>query len=561
MEEIKRQVTRAQWRLNFQQILAWLPWTLFVSLFVAAIGVAIPKIWVVNADPNVWFYSWLAGSVAAGLFAGLIFAYVHRRGALEAAIELDRRFGLKERVSTTFALSPAERESEIGQALVKDAIRRVERVEVAEQFPVQLRRPALLPAVPILIIIGLFFLQNSQPTVATATNATNAAQVKKSIERLAEKLKATANKTQSKEKDDEALKDAKELQQVSKKLEDLLKKPPTDQKDALIKLNDLAKSIEEQKKNLPNKEDLKQQFNKMQEMNKGPADKLAEALKDGDLSKAQKELENLKEQLSKGEMSAQDKEKLGNQLEKMKEKIQEAKQAREQAKEDLKKQIEQKKAEGNQAEAGELQQKLEEMEAQDKQVQEKMDKMAEKFGDVAKALQDPNADPKDAAAKMEELAGDLQELQEQLQEAEQLDEMMESLADAKNSMKCDKCQGSGCEECNGEGDQQGKDGKGKGKGNKPGNGMGEGQGFGNRPEEENDYNTYESRVRADAKKGESVRIGDAGGPNVAGRTREEVKAEIRATQSADPDALEDGALSREQKEHAKQYFQQLRDGK
>jgi len=68
-------------------------------------------------------------------------------------------------------------------------------------------------------------------------------------------------------------------------------------------------------------------------------------------------------------------------------------------------------------------------------------------------------------------------------------------------------------------------------------------------------------VKGNVQKGQSVRIGDAGGPNIPGRSREDVKAEIMGSISREPDALEDGALSREQKEHAKQYFQQLRDGR
>ena len=50
------------------------------------------------------------------------------------------RFGLKERVSSTLALSPEERESAAGQALVADAVRRVEQIEVSERFGVTFSR-------------------------------------------------------------------------------------------------------------------------------------------------------------------------------------------------------------------------------------------------------------------------------------------------------------------------------------------------------------------------------------------------------------------------------------
>jgi hypothetical protein len=125
-------------------------------------------------------------------------------------------------------------------------------------------------------------------------------------------------------------------------------------------------------------------------------------------------------------------------------------------------------------------------------------------------------------------------------------------------MNCAACQGAGCAECNGQGQ-----GQGRGQGNQGdgrGDGLGEGQGFGERPEEATDKGFYSTRVAADPKAGESVRIGDAGGPNKAGKTTESVKQEIRAALAKDPDALEDVTLPRDQREHARQYFERFREG-
>lgn len=558
MDEIQRQVAKARRRLNAQQLLAVLPWTLFAGLLLAAVGVAIPKIWFVQADPTVWFWSWTGGAIAFALIAAGVLAAVYRRGVLEAAIELDRRFGLKERVSTTLALTADERQSEIGQALVADAVRRVERVAVAEQFPLQMKRPALLPLIPALAVVGLLLVDNAQPANAKPTAGANAAEKEKVKVITAAKKLQDKLKEKEKKREEEGLKDADvALKELQKKLNDMTDKMP-DKKEALVKLNDLAKDLADKKSKLPSSAEMKKQLEKLTDLEKGPADKVADAMKEGDLGKAKEELNKLKDQLAKGELGKEDKEKLAEQLEKMKEKIEEKQRERQQAKEDLKKEIEKKKNEGDAAEAGKLQQKLDEMEAKDKAMEEQIREMAEKFGDCAECMKKGGAEgEKQAAAKMGEIAEEMEKLEKQIAEAQELEELEGDLAEAKEAMKGAGKDGEEASDEFGDGDQEGQ-GKGKGKGDKPGNGMGEGNGKGRRPESETDKKFYDARVRNKMKAGEAKRIGDAGGPNIAGKSKAEIQAEVAAGESREAEAIDDQPLSREQKEHAKQYFQRLR---
>jgi hypothetical protein len=123
-------------------------------------------------------------------------------------------------------------------------------------------------------------------------------------------------------------------------------------------------------------------------------------------------------------------------------------------------------------------------------------------------------------------------------------------------MKCANCQGEGCAQCQ-------TSGKGDGKSDKSGqnqNARNRGRGSGQREESETDKGFYDTRVAAEAKKGQSVRIGDASGPNKAGKSQEAIKEEIRASLAKEPDALEDVTLPRDQRENAKQYFERLRKG-
>jgi hypothetical protein len=225
------------------------------------------------------------------------------------------------------------------------------------------------------------------------------------------------------------------------------------------------------------------------------------------------------------------------------------------ARERLQQQIEQKLAEGNVGEAAKLQQQLDQMNQNAKEAQQMMQQLADKFGEAAKALKE-GGDPKQAAEQLDKLASEMQKAQEQLDQMANLDEVLDQLADAKDAMKCDNCQGEGCAQCQGDsqGDKIAKQNKGNGKGRN--NGRGEGL----RDEEETDKSFYDTRVAADAKKGQSVRIGDAAGPNKAGKSQESIKEEIRASLAKEPEALEDVTLPRDQRENAKQYFERLRKG-
>jgi hypothetical protein len=551
MEEIKRQVGRAQRRLVLQQFWRVIGWSLFATLLLATIGLAIPRLWVLSVDQQIWDWSWIGGGVVAGLLTAAIWTYVIRRTRLDAAIEIDRRFGLKERVSSTLALSNDELSSDVGQALVTDAIRRVERIDVREQFRVSPTWRLVLPLAPAIAIAALMMLPNAAMKQAQAS-AESTPEIKKQIKTATQKLQERLRETQKKA-EEQGLQDSDVLKEINKELDKLVSKESADRKDALIKINDLAKEIEKRKQELGGADKMRKDLDKLKDIAKGPADKVTDALKDGDFGKAQEEMKKLNEELKTGKLSKEDQEKLAKQLEEMRDKLQQAKEDQKQARERLQQQIEQKLAEGNVGEAAKMQQQLDQMNQNAKEQQQMLQQLADKFGEAAKALKE-GGDPKEAAEQLDKLAGDLDKMQQQLDEIENLQDVLDQLADAKDAMKCANCQGEGCAQCQGtgEGDKLGK--------NKSGRGKGKGQGEGLRDEQETDKSFYDTRVAADPKKGQSVRIGDASGPNKAGKSQEQIKEEVRASLAKEPDALEDVTLPRDQRENAKQYFERLRKG-
>lgn len=561
MEEIKRQVSRARRRLITEQFLGVATWSLFAALLVSAIAIAIPKIWVVSFAGDTWTWSWLGGGLGAGLLLACLWTYWIRRSAMEAALEIDRRFGLKERVSSTLSLEPGDLETEVGQALVSDAERRVARVNVREQFGVKMNWRALLPLAPALAAGLLLLAPNAEKPAEASHSATTSLAGKKQVVAALDAAKKQLQEKKKKmaESGLASLKDA--MTELERVYDDLAKKDGVDRKEAMMKLNDLAKTLEKRRGDLGDKEALKDQLSKLKDLVPGPADKMAEALKEGNFQKAVKEAQELKNKLEKGELSEADQKKLAEQLKQVQEKLQQLGQAHEQAKQDLQKQIQEAKQQGDLAKAGKLQQKLDKLNAQNDQV-EKMQQMAQQLAKAQQKLQ--QGDQKAAAQELQQMAEQMQEMQEQLQEMEGLDEMMKQLADAKNSMNCKNCGGKGCEKCQGE-EGSGQDGmqmsmQGMGPMGE-GDGMGEGQGRGRRDKEETATNTIDSRVGADPKKGgETVITGDAEGRNKSGLSQADAREAVEASLRESQDPLVTTKLPRQERDHTKQYFEKIRKG-
>jgi hypothetical protein len=67
-------------------------------------------------------------------------------------------------------------------------------------------------------------------------------------------------------------------------------------------------------------------------------------------------------------------------------------------------------------------------------------------------------------------------------------------------------------------------------------------------------------VRAKPKGGESVRSGDASGPNRAGLSQQQVQQEITGALRGDADPVSEQRLPRAQQDHVRQYFELRRKG-
>ena len=365
MEELRTQVGRARRRLALHQFLAAAVWWVFGCLFIALLGVGASKIWVMSIDKTIWLWSWFGGAALAGLFGAAIWTFVVRRSHLDAAIEIDRRFGFKERVSSTLSLAPQERDSEVGQALVQDAMRRVSRVDISERFPVQTSWKMLLPFIPAAAVFALALMVPDaiqKKANAAASTKTEIETAKERQANLRERLKK-----QRKQMEQKGLKDADSIfKQIEESLGDVdLEKDGVSKKKALIELKDLAKKLSDRRDQANGVKELKNQLKKLANSTTGPADELAKAMQQGDFNAAKKALQDLAKKISDGKLTKEQKQKLTKQMQQIKKNLQQLSQKQEDAKKQLEKKIEQMKQAGDQNAVEQLQQQLDKLAQQD----------------------------------------------------------------------------------------------------------------------------------------------------------------------------------------------------
>src|SRR5688572_14377258 len=110
MDQLREQVARARRRLVLEQFLGRLVTCLFAVLVVAAVAIGVPRGVTIENLPPDWDTIWFVGALGAGFLAAAVWTLISNRSPLEAAVEIDHRFELRERVASSLSLSPDEHE-------------------------------------------------------------------------------------------------------------------------------------------------------------------------------------------------------------------------------------------------------------------------------------------------------------------------------------------------------------------------------------------------------------------------------------------------------------------
>lgn len=562
------QVNRASRRLFLQTLVHRLAWCWTGALAVGVLWFLVQPFLVQGADPALrWIVTGVAFALSTGLATWLAWRSAPSR--LAAALAIDERFGLKERVTTSLTLTPQQRSTAAGTALMEDALQRVAPLDVPSQFPVRLSWVgSLVPLTAALLILAALFYD---PTITPEANGAsrskqppaNAAE----IEQAREKLKETPR--------DKALPpDAKsdQLKDIEADIAKLANRPFDTREDARERLKEMEaaenkvkerlKELEEEKKAT---RELLQELNKNAEKHKeGPANDVQKALAEGDLARAQKEMEKLAEEVREDKLSDKQKEELQKQLDELKDESdkiakkkqeEKSKEQREQE-EKLEKLIEEAKKDGRDTEA--LERELSQMRQEEVSVQQ-LKELTEKLAECKECMN--KGDKESAADKLQEAAIMAKKMGKSDKEVQALQDQLSRLKDARSACAKDTNSGDGKKgDGNGQAKgQSGPSGKG-GDGKNEGDGRGQGQQAGGRRPKgtEGDTTSVDAREKNNFDPNKSMLpTGFAPGKNFKAKTDPEIAGEIKQASQAAPEAIEQQRIPKAKRDIAKDYYRNL----
>lgn len=279
-------------------------------------GAALAALWIVAARLFPQLGDPAAGVGVIALGAGLIgaaLALAHYPTRVSASLELDKRLGLNERV--TSLLETESMSGPMVDALRADAVKKVESLSYAQAFP--LVSPRGLKALSALIVaVGLLYgflpqfdLTGHEERIAEAK--ANEAAVTVAVERI--------EKIQSGLKDLEKGETAglEDIEMALGKMQQELEAGKINEKQLVARLSDLTQEIQERRAALQQNSPVPKLAGDMNQFS--VAKEIAAALQKGDMGKAAELSEALRDKMKDGSLSEEEKKKLQKDLKQLSE--------------------------------------------------------------------------------------------------------------------------------------------------------------------------------------------------------------------------------------------------
>jgi uncharacterized coiled-coil DUF342 family protein len=541
---LQRQIARVSRRLFLQTLLTCLLWCWAGALLLSAAWFLVqPHLG--ESLTGGWRWGVPASLLGSATLLGLALGIVHAPPKVAAALLLDERFSLKERVTTSLTLEPHLATSPAGQALMADVNQRIGQLDIGSRFPLRVSRFAVLTPIGamLLAVLASWYQPTStqaSPEESKDEKAPVPAAAKAEIAKKMNDL--TKKKTEKLPKNKEM---AEDLKQIEAKLEQIANRPRDTKeqlRDRIKEMTALEDALKNREKELADKNlALKQQLQNLDKITAketpkdGPAKDLEKALAQGKLEQAKQELEKLADKLSKDKLTAKEKEQLAKQLKDIQDKLERAAKQKDKE-ENLKKLIQEAKANKRNTEA--LQRELDKVRKDQENLKDLQD-LANAIGQCRKCMQ--AGDAKAASDKMKQAAGKIGDMDLADKDFEDLQEQLQRLQDAKGAC----CQGTG----EGEGNQE-----------QGGNGMkGGGPPGGKRPvAAEGNLKPYDSQTKSPFDpKGKKIFEGYAPGQNFRGKSSLEMEGEIKQAAQEAPEAIESQRYPKAAQDMVKGYFRNL----
>ncbi len=451
---LERQIQRVRRRLFVQAFMDYLLRCLAGALVAIAFWFVLQPL--VLVEGSAWRWPMALGLLACGTLAALVLARWRAPSSLDAALALDDKFALKERVTTLLTLSHEQTQSSVGQALAADVQQRLAAIEVAGKFPLRLGwSSAMIPVCAGLLAVVAFFFEPFWSSSHQAKGSIPVATAKE-IQQQLDNLKKVPFRNREDEPPNAQDKDLKELENAWDKL---VKQPPPKNenqiRDRVKEMKSLEDRLKDRRDNLDAKtKDLKNQLKKLDADPKKAGAKevndLQDALAKGQMNKAMDALDRLTKKLQDKKLSKEELQKLADQLQDLQQKLERLAENK-----DLKDKL-QKEFDEDKITKEQLEREWDHL-AKDAENLKDLQDLAEFLGECKDCL-GRGGNMKDLAGKLRMIKGKLKaielsdkEIQALMEELDRLDEAKEALLLALN-----QCQGN-CD------------------GLIPGNGMGQGR--------------------------------------------------------------------------------------
>ena len=263
----------------------------------------------------------VAGFVAAGTAAAVALAVSRTPSLVVAALALDERFGLKERVTSSLTLGDALAATPAGQALLADVEGRLASVRVRDRFPVGAPRGplAMLPVAGLAVaLVALFWNPQIEEARDEGDDPADNPVAREDLDQQMKRLLAAKPKAK---KADDSVK-GEELEKIQADIEKFARGSRKTDEQVRERIKD-ATAIEEaiarqQKEHAERVDAFKEQMKQIERLARknrekdqpGPAKNAADAMDRGDMKQTKDELAKLSRQVEKEKAKEDEKERL-----------------------------------------------------------------------------------------------------------------------------------------------------------------------------------------------------------------------------------------------------------
>lgn len=535
---LQTQIRQAYRRLQFQSVINALVWCWAAAILLAVVW-CLAEPWLLSSARPILRWQIAAGLFVAGTLTAAVIGWKRAPSLVTAALSIDERFDLRERVTTSLTLAPEQANSAAGQALLDDVNKKIADLDIHSKFPLQLSGwAALVPAAAlILALVGVFYEPKQSKASLAKAELTAPPPNAKELDQKMQDLKRKKNENDKAEKPK-----SEDLEKLEAELDQIANRPRNTKEEVRERIKDmtaLEQQMKDKEKEMTDRSRaLKQQLQKLDKMAaaqgaEGPTKQLEKSLAQGKFDKAKEEIERLAKQLQNNTMDEKTKEQLKDQLDKLKDKIEalaEQKEKERQLKEmnldpeTLKRELDQLKKDGQKMkdlanlakQLGQAQQKLKEGDSQG---------AAEMLAQAGQQLKKMDASDKD----LEDLRDQLTRLQDAKDEAgEGLSERRDMINE--NDLEEDRP------------DSEGQPGAGR----RP---LGKAKPF----------KSYDAKTKSEFDaKGKKIFDGYAPGQTFRSKKGAEMIGDIKQASQEAPEAIEQQRIPRAARDMSRGYFQNMR---